>query len=221
MWSMFKPLANLLDRSPDSGVDEVLEGAYSKTLGLIGWVFLCVLVATFFVAITWWRGTIFQPVEYLTVEGPKGKPEAMSTLSSPTYSGTRIQSWVGRVIAETLTFDFTNINERIDQASVYYTPAAASAMRASIGANGLVDAVEGGRLSVSVTPLFSPRVVDFKIINGQNTWFVEAPILLTYTSASSRETRSLLVTVRVRADDPAVNPDGLIANGFFTSVYSY
>ena len=220
MWSMFKPFANFIDRSPDDGVDEVLEGAYSKALGVLGWVFLCVMVATLFVALTWWRGSIFKPVEYLSVD-PQKETKKMITLNSPAYSGTRIQSWVGRVVAETLTFNFVNIDEKIGKSDVYYTPDAAAAMRGSITANGVVETVKKSRLNVTVTPLFSPRVVDFLIINGENTWIVEAPILLTYTSASSRETKSMMVTVRVRAADPALNPDGLVVSGFFTSSYTF
>lgn len=220
MWSLFKPLANLIDRSPDDGVDEVLKGSYSKALGALGWIFLCVLITTLFVSITWWRGSIFKPVEYLSVD-PEKHTEKMITLNSPAYSSTRIQSWVARVVADTLSFNFVNIDEKIGSADVYYTPDAAAAMRGSIAANGVVEDVKKSRLSVTVTPLFSPRVVDFLVINGENTWIVEAPILLTYTSASSRETKSLMVTVRVRAADPAINPDGLVVSGFFTSVYTY
>jgi hypothetical protein len=220
MWSLFKPFANLIDRSPDDGVDEVLGGAYSKALGVLGWVFLCVMVATLFVGVTWWRGSIFKPVEYLSVD-PEKQTKKMITQSSPAYSGTRIQSWVARVIAETLTFNFVDIDDKIGRSDAYYTPDAAAAMRGSLTANGVLDTVKKSRLRVTVTPLFSPRVVDFLNINGENTWVVEAPILLTYTSASSRETKSLMVTVRVKAADPALNPDGLVVSGFFTSSYTY
>lgn len=220
MWSLFKSLSNLLDKSPDDGVDEILGGDYSKALGILGWIFLCVLAATVFVAITWWRGSIFQPVEYLSIE-PKGKPQQMITQVSPAYSGTRIQSWVGRVVTETLTFNFVNIDSRIGSTDVYFTPQAASAMRGSLTANGVVETVKRSRLNVTVTPLFRPRLVDFLIINGENTWVVEAPILMSYTSASSRETKSMMVRVRVKAVDPAINPDGLIVSGFHTSPYNY
>lgn len=218
MWKLFKPLANLVDHEiPDEGVDDVLDNAYGNAVGVIGWILLCILVCTVFVSLTWWRGSIFKPVEYLYVE-PGKKPVAMQTLASPTYSVTRIQSWTARIISETLSFNYLNIDERLENATVFYTPAAASGMRGSIVANGLTDTVKSSRLNVTVTPLQSPRIVDFYIINGENTWVVETPVLMTYASSSSRQTVSLLVIAKVKAVDPAINPDGLLVSGFFTKV---
>ena len=219
MWSMFKPFAHWIDRSPDEGVDEVLAGD-GKTLGVVGFVLVCLLVTVFFVCLTWWRGSIFKPVEYLSVESGQ-QPQSMVTLTTPVYSNQRIQRWVATVVSETLTFNFVNIDERIGNTDAYFSADAAAAMRGSIEAQGIVEAVKKSRLNVTVTPLAKPRLVNFSLVNGVETWVVEAPIIMTYASSSSSETRPLLVSVKIKRVDAAVSPDGLQIIGFYSSNYSY
>ena len=143
------------------------------------------------------------------------------TLTTPVYSNQRIQRWVANVVSETLTFNFVDIDERIGNTDAYFSSDAAAAMRGSIEAQGVVEAVKKSRLQVSVTPITQPRLVDFSLVNGVETWVVEAPIIMTYASASKSETRPLLVSVKVKRVDAAVSPDGLQIIGIFSSNYSY
>lgn len=219
MWSLFKPLANLIDRSPDESVDRYTEGKYSNALGVVGWITLCLLVVMVFVCLTWWRGSVFKPVQYLSVEVGQ-KPQPLVTLAGPVYTTPRIQSWVANAISETLSFNFINIEQRIDAASTYYTPDAAAAMRGSIEAQDIVQSVKRSRLNVTVTPLSPPRLVQSLVINGEETWVVESPILLTYASSSSSESRNLLVSVKVKKVPASQSPDGLVITSFATIGYN-
>lgn len=219
MWSLFKPLAHMIDRSPDESIDEFTEGQYSSALGVVGWVALCLLAVSFFICLTWWRGSIFKPVEYLSVEAG-GKPAPLVTLGTPIYTSPRIQSWVANAISETLSFNFTNIDQKIGATDAFFTPDAAASMRGSIEAQGIAQNVKRSRLNVTVTPLSPPRLVMSLIVNGENTWVVEAPILLTYTSSSSSESRSLLVSVRVKQVKASESPDGLMITRFYTTGYN-
>ena len=220
MLSLFKFMGNWIDRSEDQSVEKFQGKVYHSAIGALGWVLLCLIVGVLFIGLTWWRGSIFKPVEYLSVAASQ-PPQPLSTLVTPVYSGSRIQNWVSNVVAETLTFNFINVEDRMALASSFYSPDAAAAMQASIEARHVVRDVKAKRLDVTVTPLFTPRITEFMVENGVNTWIVEAPILLTYTSASDTRSQSLRVLLQVRQVNPALTPDGLIITGFITSSFNF
>ena len=224
MWSIFKPLAKFLDPAPDDVLEEWMGPKYGASLGVLGFILLCLISLMLFLGYTWYRGATFQPVIYRTYQATAEKDKrvgSLPSLRSPIYSTSRIQSWGAKVISETLSFNFRNVDERIGAADSFYTKAAAASMRASIEKNNLAAQVVSNRLDVTVTPLFAPRVVDYLIINGVKTWIVEAPILLTYASSSKSDTRTLMVKLKIREADPALYADGLLVSAFFTSGYTY
>lgn len=224
MWSLFKPLVKILDPAPDDIIEEWIGPKYGASLGVLGFVFLCLISLMCFLGFTWYKGATFQPVIYRTYQASAEKDKQIGrlpSLRSPIYSSSRLQSWAGKVVSETLTFNFRNVNERIGAADSFYTVAAAASMRASIEKTDLINQVTANRLDITVTPLFAPRVVDYFIINGVKTWTVEAPILLNYASSSKSETRTLMVKLKIREADPAEYADGLLVSAFFTTGYTY
>ena len=107
------------------------------------------------------------------------------------------------------------IRDRLERARVYFDPDAYKAMLAAVNASGERSRVVGSRLYISVTPLQEPIVgVAGAKRNGEVYWEVQAPVLVTYTSASKQESRPVTITVTMKEVDTSVNPEGMVVVGF-------
>lgn len=223
---MFAWFANLLDKAPDKELGELLGSQYRSIVGRLG-LSMALFMLTFLVlGVAWWSGTHIPETQYLQLRpaaaGQPQQTQPLYTFPLPSYSPKRLQEWVSRALSETLTFNFTDVDQQLAHAGSYYTPGARQSMQQAIAADKIVETVKGRRLAVALTPTSPPFVIKSYSVkaNGQKAlyWDVEAPVILNYTGASHSEATGMRIYLRVKQVPTTESPDGLAIAGFYARV---
>ncbi len=219
---MFDKLISLIDSAPDEILSQE-EPEYAAATKSLSWILLFFIVSFVTLGVVWWSGTHIPETQYnqLRVVDGKNQASTLYTFSLPHFSPERLQSWSSKALADTLTFNFTDVDQRLNAATVYYTPGASDSMRQAIAKQQIIEKVKGSRLSVALTPLSSPYIIKSFIIKsgGEKTlyWDIEAPVLLTYTGASTKEIKGMRVYLKIKQVPTTESPDGLAIAGFYVT----
>lgn len=222
---MFKWFAGMLDGAPDKVLEDLAGPEYAGSVSRLGLVTALFAITLVVAGIAWWSGLRIPQTAYMLLPATQGaKPTPVYSFPLPTYAPGRLQAWTSRALSETLTFNFTNVEQRLNAAGAYYTPAARQSLAQAIEADKIAETVVSNRLAVALTPVSPPFVIKAyrmsSVIGGEPAlyWDVEAPVILNYIGASQTEAVRMRIYLRLKQVPTTENPDGLAISGFYARV---
>lgn len=205
MIQMFKGISGWLDREPARALDG--NPHLNRALGAIG-LMVVVCAVLVFSAITSRVSAGHRPPPAVFVL-QSGKAEHVQTVSDPSLSPVKLQRWVTRSTREIFSFNFTNYNEHVAQAEVFFTDLGYAAFQQGLINSKIGDRVQSSQLDVFLVPSATARIVDIKQFKGTVVFRTQMPALMVYKSASNAEIKKVMVVTSVRQVPTTENPDGI------------
>lgn len=171
-------------------------------------VLFALLIANFLV----WAAVSFLAItrpEALThAQTVDGKTVQLSTVDEPLYNNQAVEEWAENAIKIAYNYDFSNSVEQISKSKTYFEPEAWDLFAKNLEESTLKKVKEKD-LQVSIA-VDKARVNGNPImIGGVTAWKIEIPAMISYVSASEKETRNVLLEVVVKRQITYTNPKGL------------
>lgn len=121
----------------------------------------------------------------------------MVPLSEPNLSDAALLSWVSQAVTESLTFGFNDYRRRLQEASRHFTSDGWSEFTKALQRSEIIDRLEANNQVLTAIPEQAPVIVSHGVSNGKYRWVIQMPVVLTYKSGNSSDTRKLIVTLNV------------------------
>lgn len=176
--------------------------ALGLNLGLIILTMLCFV--SFYLIINMKPATMFYSID------KEGKINNLVTLGSPILSQGKIQNWTETAIKNIFSFNFVNIDERLEKNRVYFTPDGYEAFKIALNASKQLETVKKLSVEVWLTPTGDAAIVkQGYVTKNLKYWNIEVPAIITYNSASAPDNRNVIVSVTVVQVPTTENPNGI------------
>lgn len=137
----------------------------------------------------------YQPENRYFATTEDGRLVPMEPLSQPNLSNPALLSWAAQSVAETMTFGFHDYRRRLQESSRFFTRRGWGSFVQALQESGMIEAVEQRRQVITAAPRAAPTILSEGILNGNYTWQVELPMMVTYQLG--QEQRNMSMTVRL------------------------
>jgi len=136
-------------------------------------------------------GAVFsQPIYtyFLRVPGTEPKITPLIALTDPNLTDQAVLSWVATSITEILTFGFGDIDQRIVAQRHRFTPDGWESFISVLRERNMRQDFKMHQLVLTTVPSNSPVIVGKGLDpDGDYTWVVEMPIVMTYTTNNNKQ----------------------------------
>lgn len=177
----------------------------------------CLVLAVGLVAVGYYALTIAtQPVQtrYFAIS-PDGTLTKLTPLKKSALTPAGVKDWAATVIASAYGFDFKRYREQLSSLEGSFTKAGYESYLKALSDTGLLQSVVDNRYLVSAVVQESPVITASGVNSrGRYTWVVEAPTLVTYESATDKQTQLLNMRVRLTRVYEVENPLGIAIDQF-------
>ena len=187
----------------------------SRRLASICLILLISLIGTGIYAFN----AVAKPVEtrYFAIS-PDGKLTKLTALKKAALTPAGIKAWAATLISTAYGFDFKRYREQLGQLEGSFTKAGYESYLTALSDTGLLQSVVDNRYLVSAVVQESPVITASGVNSkGKYTWVVEAPVLVTYESATDKPTQLLNMRIRLTRVYEIENPLGIAADQFIAS----
>lgn len=151
-----------------------------------------------------------KPVEYrYFATDTEGRIRPLTALDQPIQSMNEILNWTTNAITQTYTFSFANYRQELQAARIHFTPQGWQGFERALQESRTIQTVLNNRFVTTAVPVGAPVVVAEGLANGRYAWRIQLRITVTYQSAQSSRSQSLLVTATVVRRPETENPRGL------------
>ena len=156
-----------------------------------------------------WMG--LQPTEYRYFAADSlGRIVPVTPLDEPVQSTAEVLDWFRIAVVESLTMSFTDYKVRLQSNKRFFTDAGWDSFKQAIERASLVETVQDRKLVTSVVPTGAPVILESNVLrNGRFGWRVEMPVLVSYESASTRETQKFTIVAVIVRRPEVESPRGL------------
>ncbi len=162
-------------------------------------------------------------LSYVVFTQPKAKYYASTTtgrvipiqsLSSPVVTSNFIRQWASLAVRSSFNLDFVHYQDQLSKTSSYFIPSGWDAFKGALQSSGVLNTLIQKKLFASAFVNGTPRIIDRYVSHGQFTWKVQLPLLVTYTSASEKQTRQLYVALTIKRVPVLTFPKGIAITDF-------
>jgi intracellular multiplication protein IcmL len=149
---------------------------------------------------------------YYAVTNVEGKLYAtrMVPLTSPITNIQAIREWSIDAITSAYTYDAANYKQQIATAmQQYFTDEGAASFQQSLQDSGAITQLLSKKLIVTAAVYGQPVVLAQGLLLGERTWKIQAPLLVTYQSASDVVVQRYIVTITIVSQPTWRFPNGI------------
>ncbi len=156
-----------------------------------------------------WQAT--RPVQFrYFASTPEGHISEILPLNLPIQSIGEVLTWGTQAVTQSFTLAFANYQQQLDDNQVNFTEAGWIGFQRALKQNHLLDTVISQQLVTSVVPTGAPVVTAQGLMDGNRYgWHVQMPILVSFESASSRNSQTMTVDIVIVRRPETENPRGL------------
>lgn len=157
-------------------IDMVNKYNYMYTISFIS-LLLTIIVGS----LVLFKRDVFEPPQTYLYNTTKNEYKKIITLPLPHQSLQNVTGWLYEAISASYTFDFNNIDERIENAKYYYTDVGYKLYLDSLKRGGITDAVKNQQVQVSLVFLEEPVEIGVVRTKGDAEWWKwRVPVLVNY-----------------------------------------
>ena len=138
-----------------------------------------------------------------------GRITPLTALNEPNQSDSAILQWANQAAIASFSYNFVNYQGELLAASTYFTPDGWQQFITALQQSGNLDTVKAKKLIVSAVATRAPIILQKGILNGQYSWRIQMPILVTYQSASEFTQQNNVVTMLVTRISTLESPRGI------------
>lgn len=206
---MFAKIASLLDEKLDSVLEPENEKEYSKIMSVIGGVLLSSLLIVLFSILLVYKGNQINAPQYFLIQDGKtiGK---LPVLYQPSVSTQKVSRWSAKAIREIFTFNFENVDRKVQSNSVFFTPQAHEDFVNSMIKRKEFEAIKGNRLYSTATLLERPQLISTGSFQGKRIIRVEAPVVMTLLGGKEPVHKKQWIILYVSLVPSTESPEGVV-----------
>lgn len=170
--------------------------------GLIGMLFIAFGAVVYF-------GIQEPQVRYFTVD-PNGNINEVLALERPIQSSEELLNWATTSITRAFTMSFSNYRQQMAESRLTFTTEGWEGFQRALKQTGVIDTIIENKLVSSVVPEGAPVVVSQGVAGtGAYAWRIEVPLIVTYESASGRQSTRFMVEAIIMRRAESEHPSGL------------
>lgn len=161
-----------------------------------------------------------KPSEFRSISN-KLELDTMYGLTKPYITNDSVAQWTADIVGQTLTFDFSGYTNKFNKIKYNYTDTAFSNLIQSLESKEIIPDVIKRRLSVLVSLVSDPVILNKADINGVETWLVENKFVLSYESSNGVfPAQTLIASVMVERTDTRENNKGIIIKSIILTTHA-
>jgi intracellular multiplication protein IcmL len=150
-----------------------------------------------------------EKIRYFATD-PEGGIREVVPLEKPIQSVGEVLNWATDSVTKSLTFDFANYQQQLNDYRLEFTSDGWQSYQEALKRQKLIEMIIREQVVTTVIPSGAPVVLAKGIIEGGKFgWRIQMPLLITYESASSKNSQPLMVEVVVARRPESENPRGL------------
>ena len=130
-------------------------------------------------------------------------------LNEPYRTQAEVIAWASSSIQNVMRFDYHDYRERLQQASVNFTPTGWDSFSKALKDSNIIEAVEARKLVVSLDLNSAPEIKNAWVKNGIYTWYLEVPVMIRFDGAEPPQPIAANLIVQVVRVSTLQNPDGI------------
>jgi intracellular multiplication protein IcmL len=138
-----------------------------------------------------------------------GRITPLFPLDEPNQSDSAVLQWANQAAIAAFTYNFVNYRDELQSASGFFTADGWDQFLSALQQSNNLDAVKAKKLVVSAVATRAPIILQKGVLNGQYSWRVQMPILVTYQSASEFTQQNNVVTMLINRVSTLNSPRGI------------
>jgi len=138
-----------------------------------------------------------------------GRITPLFPLNEPNQSDSAVLQWANQAAIAAFTYNFVNYRDELQASSGFFTAEGWDQFLTALQQSNNLDAVKAKKLIVSAVATRAPIILQKGILNGNYSWRVQMPILVTYQSASEFTQQNNVVTMLVTRVSTLNSPRGI------------
>lgn len=147
------------------------------------------------------------PPKYIGMSSD-GRLLPLQPLDEPVLSDTGRRQWVGRAVAECMSFNFRNFRGELQECTDdYFTEDAGSAYLQAI--SSVVNVIRDRKQLLAADLQGTPTIAQSGVQEGRRVWFYQVPIQLSYRAEGTERTERRVIGVGVHRVPTARYPEGV------------
>jgi len=139
----------------------------------------------------------------------QGKVRELTALSRPMPSNDQVLNWVATAATRAHTLSFAQYQQQLDDVRHYFTPEGWRGFEDALRRAGFIENLTKNKFITTASPTAAPVISAEGLVGDAYAWRIQVPIIVTYQSASSRDSRNVMVEVTVVRRPETENPSGL------------
>lgn len=138
-----------------------------------------------------------------------GRITPLFPLDQPNQSDSAVLQWANQAAIAAFTYNFVNYRDELQASSGFFTADGWDQFLSALQQSNNLDAVKAKKLVVSAVATRAPIILQKGILNGNYSWRIQMPMLVTYQSASEFTQQNNVVTMLVTRVSTLNSPRGI------------
>ena len=138
-----------------------------------------------------------------------GRITPLFPINDPNQSDSAVLQWANQAAIAAFTYNFVNYRSELQASSGFFTPAGWDQFLTALQQSNNLDAVKVKKLIVSAVATRAPIILQKGVLNGQYSWRIQMPLLVSYQSASEFTQQNNVVTMLVTRIPTLNSPRGI------------
>lgn len=183
-------------------------------------ILLVLILADLLLAFIVYYFATHQPEPKYFATSADGRITPIYPLTAPMVSKSALLQWANQAAVAAYTYNFATYRKELQDASEYFTPEGWNDFETALQSSRNLETVIAKKLVVTAVATGAPVILDQGVLNGQYSWKVQMPLLVTYESASTTIQQPILVTMLITRVSTLNVPKGIAIAQFVASVTS-
>jgi intracellular multiplication protein IcmL len=158
-----------------------------------------------------------QPLPQYFATSSDGKITKLYPLTEPVVSPTALLQWATETAMMASSYNFVNYRDALQTLQNRFTADGWRNFEEALRSSRMLETVIAKKLVVSAVATGAPVILEQGIINGNYSWKVSLPILVTFQSSTESTQQSLVVNMIISRVSIINNPDGIAVVSFVES----
>jgi intracellular multiplication protein IcmL len=138
-----------------------------------------------------------------------GRITPLFPLNEPNQSDSAVLQWANQAAIAAFTYNFVNYRDELQASSGFFTAEGWDQFLSALQQSNNLDAVKAKKLVVSAVATRAPIILQKGLLNGNYSWRIQMPILVTYQSASEFTQQNNVVTMLITRISTLNSPRGI------------
>ncbi len=133
-------------------------------------------------------------------------------LDQANLADAQILNWADKAVINIFTYDYTNYEQLLEEASLYFTPIAWKEFKAALQKSGNIKIIKQNKMKLTANLMNNGRIVSQGAEYGRYSWKIQVPIEVTYEDTATEtvvKKERMITTLNIIRVSTRINPQGI------------